>query len=246
MKKVSEVINSKIPGAYLRFGDGEINALNGIGAIEQIGDDKMAKEMDEAISLSGPGIIKSLMIHSKKFGMVPGMKDGFHLSKDNWAIDQLNLCYKYFIGDYIYSHAALSYTLIYQREIALKFFKQLKSIGKIMFVGNEKIDDNLLKKIFGNDCIHIKTIPRDAFKQIDNIEKELNNELKKRGNYTIVAFAVGPSSKILQKRLFKNSLNIFTFDIGSVIDALSGAETRAWIDPSETSKEYYKKFITEI
>ena len=246
LKKITDLITSETPGAYLRFGDGEINVLNGVGAMEQKGDTGMIKEMDESFRLNGEGVMKSLMIHSKRFGFSKGMIEGFHLTHDDWATNMFNYCYQYFIGDYIYSHTALSYALIYQREKALKLFKLIKSHNGLIFVGNETINKAIIENIFGESCLHIKTPPKDAFKNIDEIENKIINQLKNKEDYSLIIFAVGPSSNILQKRIFNKNINAFTFDIGSVVDALSGSQTRAWMDVIDIPEDYYEEFINDI
>ena len=246
LEKISAVIAARIPGAYFRFGDGEVNVLFGIGADEQGGNAKLAREMEEAMGLGGEGIVKSLVIHSRRYGMSEGMQAGFHLSSDELATTLLNCCFQYFIGNPIYSPVALAYALVKDRSLALDFFRRLKNVGRVVFVGNENMDAKLLRRLYGEDCLHIRTAPRDAYMQADEIERQIGRELAKRSEYTVVVFAAGPSTKILQKRLYNVSSGIFTFDVGSVMDALSGEDTRAWIDLAGVTHDYYSRFIEEL
>lgn len=94
--KIIDFIQKESVGAYLRFGDGEINIIDNIGAIEQKANSFLKKEMIDSLNLKGTGIMKSLMIHSHKFGFSEGMKLGTHLTDDAWAVNLLRRCYQYF------------------------------------------------------------------------------------------------------------------------------------------------------
>ncbi len=247
MSEIIDLISSKKPGAYLRFGDGEINIIYGVDAIEQSGNNKkIAIEMVEALSLNRQGVLKSLMVHSKKFGTELKMKEGFHLCGDRWAIDIMNLTFNYFIGTNIYSHAALSYSIIYDKIVALNLFRVIRKTKSPIFVGNENIDFLNIKRIFGDEVIFIKTPAKNAFSFIDKIENDIIKELIIRNDYSVVILGVGPSSNILQKRILGKIPNVFLFDMGSSIDALIGNQSRAWIDLIELPENYFNNFIDEI
>jgi hypothetical protein len=246
LNEIRRIISGHIPGAYFRFGDGEVNALDGLGAIEQAGDKKLAVEMREAFSLTGPGIIKSLMINSRKFGFEPGMEPGMYLTGDQWADNLLERCYQYFIGEKIYSHAALPYTAVFEPEAAINFLKFLKSFNPI-FVGNKNTPPEVLRKLFGVSA-HVKTEPSGAYGQIDRLERETLAALKSRNlDYDVVVIAAGPTAKILQKRLLQHSgRNLFIFDFSSLIDALSGRQSRAWMSPGSFTDNSWDKFLEKI
>ena len=48
---------------------------------------------------------------------------------------------------------------------------------------------------------------------------------------------MGCSGRVLQKRLYNNHDNIFVFDFGSLMDALCGWNTRAWIELTNFDKD---------
>jgi len=246
LNKCKKIIIDKIPGAYLRFGDGDVNLLNGEDELLQTSNPKLKKEMRESFSLSGDGVIKGLMLHSKLFGAYPGMKPGIHLTDDDWAIKFLRRCYKYFIGEKIYSHVALSYLAVFDRNYTLDFLRFLKNLNPI-FVGNEKIEKTVLFKLFG-DCLSIDTPAKGSYSKIDEIETSLlrliNNS---REDYVVVVVAMGCSGRVLQKRILKNTnKKVFLFDFGSLLDAFCGWNTRAWMDLSGVSSDYFIKLINEV
>lgn len=246
LDEVRRVITGQLPGAYLRFGDGEVNILHGLGSMEQTSNTAMSKEMKQAFCLSGPGIIKSLMIHSDRFGKSPGMKTGIHWTTDEWATRLLSLSFEYFIGEKIYSHAALAYVAVYDREYAVDFLRFLKSLNPI-FVGNEKYPHHVLEKLFGK-TVSIPAPPQNAYLNIDQIERSIVQVIKERARpLDVVVTALGPTSNILQMRLInKHNLPVFIFDFGSLLDAFCNWNTRVWMDLSDLSNNYWQELLLTI
>ena len=198
--------------------------------------------MKECLDLEGLGIMKSLMIHSEKFGFSPGMKLGVHLTTDEWAVNILKKCFPYFIGQKIYSHAAFSYSAQFDKERFIKIIKKIRSIKNLIYVGNKNIPADIIESIFGKNAMHIKTDPDSTYETVDNIEHELIQHLSTTTGYSVVLFSAGPTANVLQKRIFGAS-NTFTIDIGSLIDAFCGWDTRAWINDD---KEYWMGLQREI
>src|SRR4051812_37210181 len=90
-------MESKVTGIYLRFGDGEINVLEGGNTIVKKGTPAFAAEMKEFFPLEGPGVLKPLPLHPRRFGFWPGMKPGVHEVSDEWAEGMLARIFPYFI-----------------------------------------------------------------------------------------------------------------------------------------------------
>ena len=236
IKKMIWFIQEKQKGAYLRFGDGEINIIDGIGAIEQKSDTSLKVEMIQSLNLSGEGVMKSLMIHSKRFGFSEGMKLGTHLTDDGWAVNLLRRCYQYFIGHNIYSHAALAYSAQFEREHLDKLLDEIKKVPFRIFIGNKNIPDNVVYKHLGENTFRVFIEPTNTYASVDVIESDVKSLLEKNKDiYGVIILSAGPTANVIQKRLHP-VYNIFSLDFGSMMDALSGNKTRAWIDDSFTNK----------
>lgn len=246
LERCAEFMINRNRGAYLRFGDGDINLMEECGELLQSSDKNLAKEMREAFSLSGEGIVKSLPLHSHKFGIMPGMKPGIHGSSDEWCDAILQRCFQYFIGEKIYSSVALPYVAVFEYEYAVEFLTLLRSFNPI-FVGNENIGAEVLEKLFGEN-VHIKTPDKQSYQQIDRIEQDTLRAIHARKRqFEIVVVAMGCSGRVLEKRIIKNTdLPVFLFDFGSLLDIFCGWNTRAWMDLAEVSEEYWSNMLKDI
>ncbi len=61
--------------------------------------------------------------------------------------------------------------------------------------------------------------------------------------YSVVVTSMGCSGRAMQKKIWDNHDNYFLFDFGSLMDALCGWETRAWIEMSNFNREEFIKKI---
>lgn len=247
LKQIENTILTKQKGAYLRFGDGELMMIKNTGeSRNQKFNIELAKELEEAISLNDQYVLKSLAIHSRKFGMDENMKPGIH-ERPNWEAERFLLgCYKYFIGNQIFSPVALHYQVIYNKDNAIKFLRILKSFNPI-FVGSEQNNPEILNSLLGSEDF-IKTLHRHTYSQIDKIELEIVNKLKERDkDFDVIIFSSGVSSKAIIKRLYLNyDKPIFLFDMGSVVDLFHGRMMWTWVKESGISKEYLESILKEL
>ncbi|MHC0038675.1 hypothetical protein [Pseudoneobacillus sp. C159] len=246
LNKCREIIEKQITGAYLRFGDGDVFLREGGDDMLQGGNPKIAEEMKEAFSLTGKGIIKSLPLHSDKYGCMPKMSPGVHKWDNGFAESLLSSSIKYFENETIYSPVALHYLGVYDRDFTIEFLRFIRKF-KPIFVGNQNIPEDVVYKLF-DAPIHIKTPPSDSFSQIDRIESETLIELDKHMNdYQVIVIATGGSGRVLTKRILKKQkYKVFLFDFGSLLDALCGWGTRAWIDLANVPPSYWEDMLNEI
>jgi hypothetical protein len=238
-----ESMRREATGAYLRFGDGDLNLLEGRDELYQLGRPDLAVEMKEAFSLHGEGILKCLPLHSKRFGLWPGMKPGVHEGSDTWAESILARAYPYFVGERIYSHVALSHVAIVDRSFAVDFLSFLKE-RRPVFVGNGEIEPAVLDALFGSGP-RVGSPPRNSFSEADRITRETELALNCRGGcHQIVAMAMGCAGRVVAKRILtKQKYKVFFFDMGSIMDAFCGNFSRAWM---ENPKSYFDNLLSDI
>lgn len=248
IQDISNAIENKKRGAYLRFGDGDVNLLLGLDDLLQYSSNTFSHEMREAFELNGDHIYKCLPIHSEKFGKEHDMRPGYHSSSDEWASSILKKCFKYFIGEKIYSHVALSYLAASNEDVCIDFLKKIKSTNPI-FVGNRDLKTDIVEKVL-HPRDYIKTNPKFSYSEIDRIEKETLKAIEtSTDSFILIVIAMGCAGRVLQKRLLaKSNKNIFIFDFGSLLDILNGDETRAWMNTSLSNRQidYWKNLVNKI
>ena len=93
---------------------------------------------------------------------------------------------------------------------------------------------------------------RDSYQKINEIEKMLMDAINKDDKYKIVIMCSGVTSRCLIKRIWKNkntNRNYFLLDFGSIIDGLSGINSRQYHIETKFNahsyKEDFKKYILE-
>lgn len=235
-----DYIKNNKSGAYFRFGDGEINIIEGKGAIEQDPNPLLKKEMLEAIELSEDNIMKSLMINSPRFGFT----EGKHMVSNEWTTGLLKRAHQFFIGDKIYCHAALAYCFESKKPEMKNLLGEIRNKDMKIFVGNKLVSKDTLSKVFGKNVVHLEIEPKNSYRDINDIEEKIVKTLtENKSSFKVVIFAAGPTSNILQKRLY-GKYNVFSMDFGSLIDAISGWNTRAWIKTDE--KDFYKNILAQL
>ena len=202
--------------------------------------------MREALALNGPTILKTLPLYCKEFkGYEPGMFPGNHESSYQWCLDILNKVSPFWncaMQD-VYSHAALHFAATQYPDYSIDFLKFLKKSNCYIFIGNKNIPKDIIETLFGPNCIFMPTPSEQSYNDIDRIENECLEKIDKNSDYKVIITAMGCSGRILQKRLWQKLGNVFLFDFGSLMDALCGWNTRAWI---ELTKFDADKFIANL
>ena len=239
LKTIKNFIQGKRRGAYMRFGDGDIFLAIGKNDAFQASRKMLSEEMNESFSLRGPGIIKSLIIHSKNYGHEKEMYTGNHVVTDKKANELLKHVYPFFVGHQIFSPIALHYAAAYHPSVANNFLKLLKK-ETILFIGNENIPETIVRKLFG-EVKHIKTPSKNSYDKVNIIEKEAEEILENEKSFGVVIISMGCSGRILMKRLYKRNYNIFFFDFGSLLDGICGNETRTWLRKTNIDYEVLLK-----
>jgi hypothetical protein len=240
-------LKNKEKTVYLRFGDGEVNLINNRGHRDQESSKEVVEELKQSFSLKGEGVIKGLPLHSDIFGKECFMEEGVHWRDDNDAISLLSGCFEYFTGSKIYSPVPLHYLMVYEKNLAISFLKEIKAKSPI-FVGGEQNQFSIINDVVGASDF-IKVPDQNAYKKIAEVEKALRKAIvSKNSDFTVVVFSCGVLAKALSKRLWEaNDLgDLYLFDLGSVIDVFHGRDRWTWVKKSGIDKFYIDDFISQI
>ncbi len=230
--KIMELISRKEKGAYLRFGDGDVILATGESDSFQQHHPALQEEMREAFQLNGPSILKCLPLGCKEFnGWEEGMFDGNHEQSHAWCLDLIKRATPLWGAplDHLYSPTALSHCSISHVDLSIAFLKFLKAAPCALFVGNCNIPPSIRELLFGPQCQFVSTPSSNSYTEINRIERECLKKLESVQGYKVIVTAMGCSGRILQKRLWNQLDHLFLFDFGSLMDALCGWNTRAWI-----------------
>ncbi len=243
LETIATIIKNKKSGCYLRFGDGDLNLAHGQGELYQPFNSGVIKqEMREAFVLNDENILKTLPLYCKEFnGLEPHMFPGNHevsYEQAQYFIARAQPLWGAEMTD-VYSHVALSYAAQYESDLCIQFLRFLKSQNCIAFVGNTNIPHELITLLFGETISIIPTPARNSFSAIDQIQGACQEVLRNHDEYKIIILSMGCSGRILAKRLWKEFNNVFIFDFGSLMDALCGWNTRAWIELTNFDREIF-------
>lgn len=240
LQSIMDIISKQKKGVYLRFGDGDINLANNQADLLQKSNRQLSHEMQEALSLNGPTILKCLPVNGKFALFEDGMLPGKHAAGIDFCQNIFKRAKPYWGAPFknIYSMVALSFLSTDHPVYSLRFLKFLRSCDNKILVGNCNTPTEL-RSLLLNNHIFIPTPSEQSYSKIDQIEHECILAAKNLPGYKIICLAMGCSGRALAKRLWKQLDNIFIFDYGSTFDALCGWDTRAWISLSSFNHEEF-------
>ena len=250
LEKIKEIISNKEKGAYMRFGDGDIVLAYGENDLMQTANENLRNEMREAFALNYKNILKALPIHSRdigtsELGMFPGNHE-WSLNQCIGILERVKPLWNDEVTD-VYSMVALHHLATMDQSYSIEFLKFIRNSNSFLFVGNEKVPGNIKNLLWGPRCKHIKTPSKNAFSAINRIERECCESIERDGKYKVIIVAMGCSGRVLIKRLWSKLDNVFFFDFGSLLDALCGWNTRAWIELTHFDhKEFLARLEAEI
>lgn len=247
LSKIMDLISHEQKGAYLRCGDGDLNLAHGKrSGSHSVVTPRLQFEMQEVFDLNGPTILKSLPLTCKELGSLEeGMFPGCHLRTYKDCLRFLKQAVPFWGTDIkdVYSAVALHHVATVDHNYCLEFLRFLKAHNSCVLVGNKEIPEHIKTLLFGAGCEFIPTPTKNAYAEIDAIEKQCLEAINKKKGYKVIILSTGNTGRILQKRLWPKLDNVFLFDFGSLMDALCGWETRKWIRLNTSSLNSLKEIL---
>ena len=95
---------------------------------------------------------------------------------------------------------------------------------KKLFIGS--VDKFQIEQLVGNIDYYVKIPERDAYYSIDEWWPEV---LKYIDDVDVVLPTAGMAGRVINKRLWKLNKNVHSIELGSMVDAVVGLDTRSWI-----------------
>lgn len=238
INKIIVMISKQEKGAYVRFGDGDLNIIGGINEQYNKFNINAKKELIESITIDDIGYLKGFCLLCNKYNLLENkMWPGNHEWPENRCVllyKQLYNIRKKDINEY-YTPVAFNYYLTTYPEKSFPLMKNIRDLclkNSVIFIGNNSINKNIINLYFGKKYAFIESPSKNSYDSIDNIEKQIFYHLNIDNNYKIIIICCGVTTRCLAKRIWKNNnvkCKYFILDLGSIIDALSGNETRQYI-----------------
>ena len=240
-------ISNKIPGMYLRFGDGDFS-------LAENGHDLLSRPCDELKEL----LLKAMAIRDDRvFICIPHhckeintLEEGMYPGNHEYPIDYIQRFLRILtskvnvLPSKIYTNVALSYCSVYNPKLVVDLHTNIKKYNTI-YIGNYIYNDDFLKKLFGNNIIRINTNDNNAFDQFDYVMNELDKLMTTQFTsyeYFVMIIAAGCASRafssIIYDKYFCTNPNFFLFDYGSLLDYLYNLNTRAYMELMPPNKDY--------
>ncbi len=245
--EIFNLISSKQPGMYLRFGDGDFNLAEHKDDLLAKSNENLAIMMNKSMAIRDERVMICIPHHCKQINTLEiGMYPGNHEYPYNYIIRFLSILQNNCgnLPNKIYTNVALSYCSVYYPDLVIKLHKEIKT-QNVLYIGNYLYSDIFLKKLFGENIIRINTNSNNAFDQYENVFVELENiinNILKNNDYYIIIIAAGCASRafasIIYDKFFIKNANFFLFDYGSLLDYFYGLNTRAYMDLMPPNKDY--------
>lgn len=258
--KVLSVIEKKETGAYLRFGDGDFNIMTGKSDSLNMFNSDFSYELKESVIIDDKNYLKGFCLVCNKYGL---LDEKMWLGNHEWPEHLCDNFYRILLTirnkhltDY-YSYVAFNYYITTYQKESIELMCRLKRLcerenSSVIFVGNTSIKSEIVKLYFNEKYDMINCPSRDSYQKINEIEKMLVDAINKDDKYKIVIMCSGVTSRCLIKRIWKNkntNRNYFLLDFGSIIDGLSGINSRQYHIETKFNahsyKEDFKKYILE-
>jgi hypothetical protein len=208
---------------YSRFGDGDIYIMMGRDQKLHHFCLPLQREMIESFSINSPQYLKGLAVnYPQERGMVRGILGAHRVDRElqNFLLTKFDLATQPRFESAVFLH----YLALFHPSMASAFLDEFIRPKKKLFIG--AVSRKQIEKLVGPVDYYVQTAERDSYSQIDHWWPEV---LRLAKHVELVIPATGMSTRIINKRLWNTGLEIQSFDIGSLVDAVELLPTRKWI-----------------
>jgi hypothetical protein len=208
---------------YSRFGDGDVTIMMGKSQKLHRFSPSLQAEMKEAFEIENPLYCKGLAVnYPRERGMVRGILAPFRIDAElqNFLLSTFDLSNRPRFESAVFLH----YLAIFYPVEAQAFLDEFIRPKRKMFIGS--IPRETIEKLIGPVAYYVATPARDSYHTMDLWWPEV---LKCAEKVDMVIPATGMATRVVNKRLWHEGLEVQSFDIGSLVDAVDLLPTRKWI-----------------
>ena len=217
-----ELLSSKSKVYYSRFGDGDFLIMQGQREMMHTWSPELQKELHESFSINDELYLKGTMVNEPTFNGHELVHHPSNKWDDTLAFIKNNFKnYKDFILE---SHVLLTYISVFEQDIMSDFLDNFIRPKKKLFIGS--VDKEKIEKLIGKIDHYVQIPEKNAYYSIDEWWPKV---LECVDNVELVLPCAGMAGRVINKRLWKLDKNIHSIELGSIVDAAVGLETRSWI-----------------
>jgi hypothetical protein len=208
---------------YTRFGDGEVVAMMGKDHRNYRTSPGLVTELRESFTIEEPGYLVALSVNLPR---EPGMSRGvFAPYASNDTLERFLLDEGLARDGQVFeSQILFHYLSVFQPELVYRFFERWVRPRPYLFVGCTLPDT--VTRLYGPGLHHVRVPPQHAY---DTIGEWWPQVMAHVGQVELVIPSAGAASNVIGKRLWRLGVRVHCLDIGSIIDAVDGRMSRAWI-----------------
>lgn len=208
---------------YSRFGDGDLFIMMGRSQKLDQFSLPLQQEMIESFEIESPLYVKGLAVnYPQEPGMVRGILGTHRVDNElqNFLLSKFDLARQPRFESAVFMH----YLALFHPAFASSFLDEFVRPKKKLFVGS--VARKQIEKLIGPVDYYVQTSERDSYSQIDHWWPEVKRLAER---VDLVIPATGMATRIINKRLWNAGIEVQSFDIGSLVDAVELLPTRKWI-----------------
>ena len=220
---ILDVFQKERNAIYTRFGDGDVEIMMGNDQQNHKYSEGLSTELREAFSIIDDNYLKGLAVN---YPVERGMSYGLFLpyAKNKVMEDYLKATFSLDSGYQFESAVFFHFLSVFNPAMINEFLNAVIRPKRKMYIGN--IPQESVEKLIGKVDYYVETPFKNAYASIDSwwpsVEKNLSN-------VDMVIPAAGMASRVINKRIWNLNLDVQSFDIGSVVDAVDKRKSRKWI-----------------
>lgn len=208
---------------FSRFGDGDIFIMDGKSELKHNFSKELKNELVEAITIEDELYLRGVSVsYEKEEGMYEGVFEPFSYSNylEKFLINDLG-----FNKDLIFeSPIVFHYVSIFRPKIMIEFLNEFIRPKKKLFIGS--ISKHSAEGLFGEIDYYIQIPETNAYSTMDLWYPKV---LENINEVELIIPTAGMATRVLNKRLWEKNIEVHSIDIGSIVDAIEGKNSRTWI-----------------